>query len=666
MNKTYISEIDVLRAVAVLSVMICHLNASWLPGGFAGVDIFFVISGYVVTKSLLDRPTDSVKTFMLDFYARRCLRILPALFLVIGLTVIATILFIPDSWLSEAVERTGLYALFGFSNHALYLFDDGYFAPRSDYNPFTHTWSLGVEEQFYLLVPLVLFLFIRAKSTKQELACIIGISVLAITSLGCAWWLSLTDPKAAYYLMPSRFWELAAGVLLALAHHSKARGSTPAWHGRAALLLGTVSLAIGLIYTDPKLFPMPWALAPVLGASLMIHGIFTADMRSMPAVVIGVMRNAVLQYIGRISYSLYLFHWPIFVLMRWTLGLESAAHYLVAIMATFVCAIASYHVLEMPIRSLGRGADIRRDRILISGGAAVLASVFVFSGLFSSRDDLTLTVTSEKSLWQARYTPRQSGYVGEDFPTSTIFAIGDSHLGAYEPMIRWAADDLEMDVRLFPTQACQLGRIYYRISQTPDCENLVAQIINEIKVSAKPGDVIFLAALRSHRLVDQWVLFDAEKISQFNASDRYLKRLHEAAEQNEKYMQEFAETGAHVLIDLPKPNLPAVPYRCADWFNRSNPICQNGLTISRARLDRLNAPMIETLRRLQETVPELLIWDPFPPLCPNATCSAFIDGKPLFYDGDHISQYGNEVLYPYFRQEIVDILAPAAPSTPTR
>lgn len=666
MPKAYIPEIDVLRALAVISVMICHLNATWLPGGFVGVDIFFVISGYVVSRSLIGRPTESIRDFFLNFYARRCLRILPALFLVIGITAVATILFVPDSWLSQAVEKTGQYAIFGFSNHALYIFDDGYFAPRSDYNPFTHTWSLGVEEQFYLLVPAILFFFIRSNSVRQKRAWILIISLLALASLGCSWWLSHTDPKAAYYLLPSRFWELAAGVLLAFAHQSNISLFSATRLGRPAMLLGILFIALGFIFTDPQLFPIPWALAPVVGATLIIHGICTADKQTLPSIFTGVMHNATLQYIGRISYSLYLFHWPVFVLMRWTSGLESPFAYLTALAVTFVCASASYHLVEMPIRNLGRGGLLKRGRILLSGGAAIIASIFVFSTLFNNRDALALTVTSDDSLWKVQYTKRQSDYNGEKFPNSTIFAIGDSHLFAYEPMIRWAADDLEMDVHILPTYDCHFGRIYYRISDTPPCEALVEQIMSKIRETAKPGDIAFFASLRSHRLGDQWVLFDAEKVSQFNSSDGYRSTLREAASQNEQYFEELSTLGLDILIDLPKPNLATVPYRCADWFNQTNPVCHNGLTIPRSTLHRLNAPMIETLAGLQKTVRGLHIWNPFPLLCPDATCSAFMDEKPVFHDGDHISQYGNEVLYPSFRQELVSILTPAPPSKSTQ
>lgn len=148
----YIPAIDGIRAIAVLAVMVYHLNASWLPGGFAGVDVFFVISGYVVARSLAGRTNEPFGRFLLGFYSRRIRRIVPALLVCLLATTMLTILFIPESWLSSTTSQVGLYAFFGLSNFALVWFQDDYFSPRAEFNPFVHTWSLGVEEQFYSLL----------------------------------------------------------------------------------------------------------------------------------------------------------------------------------------------------------------------------------------------------------------------------------------------------------------------------------------------------------------------------------------------------------------------------------------------------------------------------------------------------------------------------------
>ncbi|MBV5290890.1 MAG: acyltransferase [Curvibacter lanceolatus] len=160
-NASYRPDIDGLRAVAVLAVLVFHLRASALPGGFLGVDVFFVISGYVVTGSLLGQRGLGFWRLIGEFYAKRFARILPALCAVLLASALGATLLVPQSWLSELSDKTGLYAYLGLSNWVMQSNADTYFAPRAEFNPYTHTWSLGVEEQFYLLAPLLIYAFMR-------------------------------------------------------------------------------------------------------------------------------------------------------------------------------------------------------------------------------------------------------------------------------------------------------------------------------------------------------------------------------------------------------------------------------------------------------------------------------------------------------------------------
>ncbi len=211
----YRADIDGLRAVAVLSVMLYHLSAHWLPGGFVGVDIFFVISGFVVSASLTHAPSDRFHRFVAFFYARRLLRIGPALVLVLLTSVLAASLFIPRAWLSEFNERTALYAFFGLSNWVLQTNADTYFAPRAEFNPYTHTWSLGVEEQFYLAFPFLFFAWVKLRDSKRgRVAATAALALLGAASLAACVWATKQMPAAAFYGIAFRFWELAVGVLL--------------------------------------------------------------------------------------------------------------------------------------------------------------------------------------------------------------------------------------------------------------------------------------------------------------------------------------------------------------------------------------------------------------------------------------------------------------------
>ena len=163
LQRDYINGIDGLRAIAVLAVMLFHMDI--LPcwqGGFTGVDIFFVISGYVISKSLASRSDLTLGSYLVGFYKRRLTRIIPALLVMLLVTTLASVLFIPSAWLSRTIDAAGLSAFFGYSNFHFAWDNENYFSPRVDFNPFLHTWSLGLEEQFYFLFPLsILYFFTR-------------------------------------------------------------------------------------------------------------------------------------------------------------------------------------------------------------------------------------------------------------------------------------------------------------------------------------------------------------------------------------------------------------------------------------------------------------------------------------------------------------------------
>jgi len=182
---------------------------------------------------------------------------------------IACALLIPGSWLSDTNEQTGLYAFFGLSNFILASTSNDYFSPRTDYNPFTHTWSLGVEEQFYVAFPLLFFLWAAAEWRSLRHVSTFAFVTLLIASLGVAWWLASEDPTLGYYMIVSRFWELAVGVVLYQAMVLKPEffaGIGPRVR-RAALATSLLLIVIGFAFARPEAFPYPWAFAPVLGTA---------------------------------------------------------------------------------------------------------------------------------------------------------------------------------------------------------------------------------------------------------------------------------------------------------------------------------------------------------------------------------------------------------------
>ncbi|MGR8023602.1 acyltransferase family protein [Burkholderia cenocepacia] len=302
--------IDGLRAIAVLSVVIYHLNAKWLPGGFAGVDVFFVISGFVVAMSVSELGPIKLHRFLAYFYARRLVRITPALVGMLLVTFLASALFIPEAWLSSSNQKTGLFAFLGLSNFVLSSNTGNYFSPIAEFNPFTHTWSLAVEEQFYLVFPWLFVPWLRGKPALS----ISMFSIALVASVACSIWLGKVDETRAFYMTWSRFWELGAGVLLFQFMHARGHSFDSASSSSRVFSvladLGLLMLIVGLVRARPDAAPFPACVLPVVGTAVLISvlhgrrgGIAYALLTWKPA-----------RFVGTISYSLYLWHWPVFVL----------------------------------------------------------------------------------------------------------------------------------------------------------------------------------------------------------------------------------------------------------------------------------------------------------------------------------------------------------------
>lgn len=362
MLTKYQPEIDGLRAIAVVSVIINHFNRDVLPSGHLGVDIFFVISGYVISASLHKASGGSFADLFLGFYVRRVKRLVPALVLCVLTTGIAICLFDKDPGVSL---KTGVASLFGISNIYLWRQTTDYFGALAQLNVFTHTWSLGVEEQFYIFFPLIVRLtgFGRRSSGHLLFGSVIG--TLAVGSLIAFAWLNPAQSPAAFFLMPMRFWELSVGCLTFVAVANARQVALPPLKGGS--LVALVGL-IGALFVPPE-FSVYSEIAVVLLAALLIASICpqTVSYRLLahPAMV----------YVGRISYSLYLWHWSVISISRWTVGIHLWSVPLQAALM-LVLADLSYRCVENPMRranwSLVRWGSIAYGSGALAAAAAVL------------------------------------------------------------------------------------------------------------------------------------------------------------------------------------------------------------------------------------------------------------------------------------------------------
>ncbi len=362
-------DIDGMRALAVVPVLFFHLGSEVLKGGYIGVDVFFVISGYLIT-GILQSEIEARKFSILNFYDRRIRRIFPALFAVFLMsTILSVLLLFPPEILD--FSKSGLAAAL-FSSNFYFMSATDYFNVAADSNHLLHTWSLAVEEQYYIVFPLLLWALGRA-GRRWTIMAVAGLA-LASLALSIVW--VRTHQVAAFYMAPTRAWELLVGALLAL-------GAVPSlkwnWLREAAAVLGIALIIAGcLLFYRNMPFPGERALVPCVGAVLLLHA-----GASGPTLVGRMLSLRPLVFIGLISYSLYLWHWPIIIFFRiWSarpIGLQEGA---LLLLLSFGAAIVSWRYIEQPFLRRTVAASPTSLRIWAAGG--VIGMVAIWLGLTAS------------------------------------------------------------------------------------------------------------------------------------------------------------------------------------------------------------------------------------------------------------------------------------------
>ncbi len=365
-------DIEGLRGVAVLLVLLFHADLVGVPGGFIGVDVFFVISGFLITGLLLRERERSGRIGFRAFYARRVRRLLPAGLVALTATLVASALVLPPLDQPQSLVD-GAAAALSVSNIRFAAASGDYFASVASPSPFLHFWSLSVEEQFYLAWPALLFLAARGRLPRVTLAVVLG--VIAVTSLLVNLFLTDVAVNWAFYSLPSRAWQLAIGGLLAVAAQPLTRVPVPilvtgGWLGLVGLILASV------VFDGSLAYPGLPALVPTLGAALLVA---SGTLRFGPGALLAV---GPLRYLGRISYSLYLWHWPVLVLPA--VALEAApplAGRLGLAGLAIILASLSWRLIEEPFRAGFPSLACRPGRTIVAGAVAVTVAVGTAGGL---------------------------------------------------------------------------------------------------------------------------------------------------------------------------------------------------------------------------------------------------------------------------------------------
>lgn len=685
-GSTYIPYIDGMRALAVIAVMLYHLWPAAVPGGFVGVDVFFVISGFVVTASLAPHGSETLGRFLGGFYARRLSRLIPALVLMLVATTLAYVLLVPKAWFTRAAETVGQAAFWGLSNWVLHARTVNYFEPGAEWNPFTHTWSLGLEEQFYLIAPLLLFLALRKDHAHRHRYLIAAVvAALSLLSFLACYWVGVTQGGRAVFYHPAfRFWELAAGVLLFLLLPAARRLSVRlGTGGRVSGVAGLLLILVAVLAPQSSAWPFLRATVAVFGALLLISSAH-ANPRDGVRLVLA---SCPLLWIGRRSYSLYLWHWPVYVLARWTVGLAEWPTSLVAVGLSFVLAAASYRFVEKPFRSSERlRARPLRQRIGICL-AMMAAGWGIGHVLLSNQPQLGLgKVTRESADWyrdagllkrvrgsmracDPAVEPLNQGVNGTRFDPkgchakkrSQLFVLGDSHAMALEPLLEQLSAEEGRRITLITTPGCGYLDLLDAMEESvnPACYRGSRAALEWIVEQSHPGDIVFLPSLRLPRLVflggerrsvptDQ----DAAAGELLALTDAERAGLGRAVADAPRWIEPLVGRGLHVVFEAPLPIFRSHPFACVEWWNRGNPECAPGLDQRRDDLEQFRQPVMDALSDLTARYPGASLWDPMDTLCTDTLCSAMWDGRPLFFDADHLSPYGNLVLFEPFQAMI--------------
>ncbi|MDQ0322871.1 peptidoglycan/LPS O-acetylase OafA/YrhL [Pararhizobium capsulatum DSM 1112] len=648
----YRPDLDGLRAIAILPVLFFHADLAWFQGGFVGVDVFFVLSGFFMARIILADLERGDFSFW-QFYLRRIRRILPALFTMIATTAaVAWFLLMPKEFVyfAESVKAAAI-----FTSNILFRRESGYFDIAAEMKPLLHTWSLSIEEQFYILFPISLFAAHRF--ARKHMAAIL-LAVLLV-SLAASSWEVFRSPEKAFYLLQFRIWELLTGSLVALVP----RPNYPAALSKYLSLLGIGGILLAVfLYSSDIPFPGLYAALPCFSTALVIHARCSDG---LPAVILN---NRASIAIGRISYSLYLWHWPLIVFVRFAVGHDlTIVNSLQVIAVSFGLAYLSWRFIEQPAR-YGVWASSRTVIFGLSS-SAVLASV-VFGITVKNLEGIPQRLPQDVyQLYAATYDKSpffsEACFADSDGKGLSPDAIragklctmgtgdkekiqflvwGDSHAAAIAPAIDKAA-------RQSGTSGLFVGRA--SCPPLPDaafgpqavldrCKEYNNAVVDLIRRRKFP--FVFLAGywpkyVHRTELPGEGVYFDAKikpDFSDWSAPVEASLR---------KTIQEFSDqrTRAILVMDVPETGLMA-PEALAQakmtgtTLEIAPPI---GYTVRRQALAR------QILNTISKDTGSILV-DPMTYLCDIQKCRVIIDGKVMYQDEDHLSRQGAEILSPIF------------------
>ncbi|MCC5882483.1 MAG: acyltransferase [Halomonas sp.] len=624
-NSQYRPDIDGLRTLAVISVVVFHFNNEWLPGGFIGVDIFFVISGFLIT-GIVYRQVEQGGFSFKEFFVRRVRRIVPAAMFVTLVTLLVGMVFMLPAD-SKALSESAIASVFSLANVYFWLFlDAGYFAASTDTVPLLHMWSLGVEEQFYLIWPVILLL--SYKLGGMRLLFWVSVALAASSFLLSEFYVS-KDPAFAYYMLPTRAGGLLIGCMTFMLTYKYATFSNKA----VSEIFSVVGLGLivwSFFSIDKASFPGFISLIPSIGGALLIASGSVGNssvgrlLSFRPFVIIGLL-----------SFSLYLWHWPILAFYRYAYGEPTFIGGMLCLFLIVGFTVFSYRYIETPFRK----PSVRR--VKFSVGAAVLVAVVIsFSGLVyssngyvnkgyaervSSMEELTKAAYSFRYVCQSSNHERLESLlnhdrciIGPSDQAPSVLIWGDSNAAHYVGYLKAVAEHSRVSMRNLSHPAC-----------VPFFDNSSDFVTRDHESCDKFNQVI-----KSELGKYDTVIVGASWTAYFSRSDEFENEFRNTIDYLSKGV-------GNVLVAKKIPIFHEYDRQCA----------QKAITIplmncfERSRIDdegdhRVN-DLIEEIVSEYSNVATFTIRDK---ICDGVSCYAYLNSVPVYYNSGHLSLLGSEAL----------------------
>lgn len=619
-KRDYRPDIDGLRTIAVLSVAIYHFETGGVPGGFVGVDVFFVISGYLITMIIVREMLTGTFSFA-EFYRRRACRLLPAFLTVAGATLAAGYVCMFPNDYAELAEQI-IYATFAAANYYFLWYSGGYFDRSADMLAMLHMWSLAVEEQFYFLWPLIL-LATLSLFRKSRRAVILVLAAIICGSFAVAAWTVKVDQPTAFYMLHARAWELGLGGLLAFAPNLNSRLVTEL--ARAA---GLALIGYAIFFTSAKQpFPGPAALAPCVGAALIV---WPSNFGSVGSLLLSLRPMVAL---GLISYSLYLWHWPVAVIARHLSLTESFDQRtgILLLILSMALAAATYRFVERPFR---RGFRFPTPQVLLGAAgsmatiAAVALAIVRYDGIPSRVDAEVVALASgarDFSPFRKRcHRDGRSERPIEDSCTiganvsPTIAMWADSHGMELAGAIGAELAKQDRSLVSITYSACPPALDYYSDTR-PGCAAHNGKVLAYLLKSENVRDV-YMIAYYDHYMG--------------RGRKKFLNGLIRSA-------QLLSDAGKKVTIFTPIPTASySVPQRAAKASFLDH---EKMPTIDFKSYRKDNKEIFNAIHRI-EKIKNVRIIDISSILCDNGQCSVAANGKSLYFDNQHLSNQGARLI----------------------